>query len=603
MSGTLTLRPWRLEHDEQPPIIDMLDRVNRERGHFRDVLDSSLQEEIATTGALQLSDSEDEQEEIEAPATDGGLIYPSSREDLYRAKFDMLQKVSLAHNEVMMALDFISLLESKDSPAGKQTMSQFLRENVSAGTLGTDIWQRMPKDTAREAQDASLAYNVRMEALQKSADSILGAAKALEKSVKKETRYWNEILSVTEAGWNVCRLPGQRHKLGVRFGLSESSPEFSRGGIAALTADEDGAVSLDRGVEVRSRSVRVTIRQGREIIGCSKPVSIAGDGDAALEASIKHARDALFDEELFRELEREGRSLLALGVRQKSNTIAFPLLDGDSLLTLQFELLSRHEAAIETYAGSTSMSTLAQGTLCAAKLLLCQAHREQLERRSAIPAPISQARTERPLLRILRPLLALTQHRHSIQVLNDRFKILERVLQQAGVETKLQLADLRTTLSDMMDSATTLIDSLVAERSVEVVIELCPPGVLQTRRVAVRITSSVAPECETSFFLVATNVRDLHAGSIALAMIELDRVLANQLAKALAESSEQPWYVDDVDADLSREGLGITGVKDVQVVINGQTNVLDFTSSSFSRRWTLTEESETSIWQVWKELV
>ena len=105
-----------------------------------------MQEEIAAEGALELSESEaenedDDDQDVESKAR----IRPSSREDLFRVKYEMLEQVRAAEQDILMSLDFISLLLSKDAPKQAQsTISPVLKEAVPLGSLGTDLWQRMP---------------------------------------------------------------------------------------------------------------------------------------------------------------------------------------------------------------------------------------------------------------------------------------------------------------------------------------------------------------------------------------------------------------------------------------------------------------------------
>lgn len=128
----LAFQPWPLGKPEPPNIIDVLARVQVERGQlFRNITESSLQEEIAADGALSpdqsTSDDEDGEAEQKDSIKDGK---PVSREELQRAKFDMMQQVGIAHNEIMMALDFVSLLETEHAPQAQHTMSQALKDSV-----------------------------------------------------------------------------------------------------------------------------------------------------------------------------------------------------------------------------------------------------------------------------------------------------------------------------------------------------------------------------------------------------------------------------------------------------------------------------------------
>lgn len=68
-----------------------------------------------------------------------------------------------------------------------------------------------------------VAKGARMEALDAAADEILKAARKLEKEVRRETKYWREIVSVSDKGWPIQRLRQNTRYVpfGVRYGLPE----------------------------------------------------------------------------------------------------------------------------------------------------------------------------------------------------------------------------------------------------------------------------------------------------------------------------------------------------------------------------------------------
>ena len=228
----------------------------------------------------------------------------------------MINQVAIAHNEIMMAVDFVSLLESEHVAHAAQTMSVALKEAVPNKTLGTDLWEHMPVDEARLAQDRLLARNVKMRSLQQSADAILGAAKRLEDNVRKETQFWDQMLSISSKGWSICRLPNSKG-LGVRYGFSESSAEFSRRDIAALNSNEDGSVSLDRGFGTKPTGLKITVSRNGQVAGRSSLPSTSDESETTLEARIRHARDSIFDEELFREMMRESRTMASQALQSE----------------------------------------------------------------------------------------------------------------------------------------------------------------------------------------------------------------------------------------------------------------------------------------------
>lgn len=376
----LAFQPWPLEKPEPPNIIDVLARVQVERGQlFRNITESSLQEEIAADGALSPDQSTSEDEDGEAERNDSTKNgQPVSREELQRAKFDMMQQVGIAHNEIMMALDFVSLLETEHAAQAHHTMSQALKDSVPPKTLGTDIWAHMPVDEAKQAQDRVLARNVKMRSLQRSADDILGAAKRLEDNVRKETQFWDQMLSISGKGWSICRIPRTK-RLGVRYGFSESASEFSGRNIAALNSNSDGSISLERGFGSKPTGLRVSVVRDGQVVGKSYLSSTSDDSETTLEARIRHARDSIFDEELFREMTRESRTMSSMGVTMRGQTIRLPTVgdDGSDSTEILLDLVPLDQETGSQINTANPDDAVAQAMALAARLILSQAHREK----------------------------------------------------------------------------------------------------------------------------------------------------------------------------------------------------------------------------------
>ena len=124
--------------------------------------------------------------------------------------------------ETLYALDFVSLLLSKDTPRQAEiSMSPHLKQTVPIGSLGLDITRTpiRPESEKREAELVSQGW--KLEGLTSAADSLLRSATRLEKEMEQETRYWEQILAIKSQGWSICRLPRERHTLGVRYGFAE----------------------------------------------------------------------------------------------------------------------------------------------------------------------------------------------------------------------------------------------------------------------------------------------------------------------------------------------------------------------------------------------
>ena len=212
----------------------------------------------------------------------------------------------------MSSRDFLSLLMTKTNPSQAQnTISPQLRETLPIGTLGMD--KISPRDTrltiARRDDNKVVGKGWKIQALDRSVDSILAAATRLEKEIDCETKYWEEILAVDAKGWKTCKLPQERHTLGVRFGFFEAPPSFKNRSLAALQRRDDGSVYLDQGVsDPTPKRVLIRIETNGAVTGTLKPERAVPD-DAPLEALILRARNTILEEELWQELNREARSL------------------------------------------------------------------------------------------------------------------------------------------------------------------------------------------------------------------------------------------------------------------------------------------------------
>ena len=129
-----------------------------------------------------------------------------------------------AHNSALFALDLVSLLLTKENPTGAGlTLRQDLRDLVGIGTLASQkhAESNVTKDKLSELGEVAAGWNIL--AIDETRGSAQKAAELLDKEAQKEARYWADVLSVSERGWSVCRLPRERHTLGVRFGFNEGN--------------------------------------------------------------------------------------------------------------------------------------------------------------------------------------------------------------------------------------------------------------------------------------------------------------------------------------------------------------------------------------------
>ncbi|KAK5137554.1 hypothetical protein LTR08_008534 [Meristemomyces frigidus] len=601
----LSIKAFARGAPEETALKDVLGRVNLERGHFRHITEASLQAEVAGDGVLELTESEDEDEDDEKDDAEQVRGKPETREELFKAKVEMLQHVGAAEQDILMALDFISLLMSKDAPgSANATVSPALRQVVPLGTLGTDMWERMPVDRARQAQDELLATNVRMESLQQNADSLLAAASRLQANVRKETQYWNEILSISEKGWNVCRLPGQRYRLGVTFGFSESSPEFSRRGIAALNVGSDGTVALERGVGMRPKALRVLLKQGGDIVGSSTIPSSPDDGETTLEARIRYARDSLFDEELYHEMVRESRSLASLGISMKGTTISFlpfqcNISDATEVL---FELVPLDD--VYNYpARLQARGAMAQATGIVARLLLTQAHRERLQKRSEVPPPLSGRKDEAPVLPILRPVVSFLLHQSAQADANSYLDRVTGLLRAVDIDSTCEKASFKFAEADDLSDAGSLVTEFLHPWISNATLAITSKATALFD-ISIQLETTLVHNFGTAFILT-TSERSFRFGSIDELREAADAAVLSGLAKSLARFAGGDWQCDEREALLTKKNEHIDAeTAGVWVTLSGEAGTMSLNSADRKTSWSLQGESEqASIWDAFTKIV
>lgn len=85
--------------------------------------------------------------------------------------------------------------------------------------------ERSRREEQQKRQDL-VAKAARMEALDTATDEILKAAKSLEKEVRRETKYWQEIVSISDKGWPIHRMRSKA--LHAPFAVRYGAPEGAR---------------------------------------------------------------------------------------------------------------------------------------------------------------------------------------------------------------------------------------------------------------------------------------------------------------------------------------------------------------------------------------
>ncbi|KAJ5633436.1 Mediator complexsubunit Med17 [Penicillium lividum] len=430
MSDSFTL-PLRaaLEKQDRPDTLPVeISQINSHWGSFRDVNEEILRTKIAEEKERdEILESEDEDQ-------DNGDVDTTERlEQLYKKRADITQFAVQSHMEAMFALDFISLLLSKNAPRQAETsMSPYLKQIAPLGSLNADVVNPPPKPESALKDVASVSRGWRLQNFKSASSKLLKAASRLETEVASETRYWNEVLAVKNKGWKVCRLPRERQALGVQYGFLEATPVFRDRGLASLRRSEDGSLILDKGlIPSGARFVRVRVKQGSRIISGTRPCASNSTDAESIEHRILQARDSVFEEELFHELVREARSMASSGVTTRQNLIQVPASED---LEILLDLVDADENLDSDEDSTATDKLLADGLAHSLRILLSFAHRQNLRRRTQIPPPLTSKKRTTPEYHLLRPALAYFQHLAQLRQLESFLREIFGVLRSSGLD-------------------------------------------------------------------------------------------------------------------------------------------------------------------------
>ncbi|KAI4102121.1 MAG: hypothetical protein LQ339_004795 [Xanthoria mediterranea] len=527
----LSLRAWPSEDTSTESLSYLIARINEQRGSFRSVTEASLEEEIRAANVGEedhLPDDNDASQESHDANAKG--------EELAIAREDMIKRVSEAYNTCSQALDLVSLLLTSHTPkVAEATVSPYVKQTVSFGSLGAEIMHHTNGAGSQETSEDLVGLGWRMRSLTRSADSILTSATRLEQEMGRESTYWQQILEIKEAGWPVSRLPGDRQTLGVRFGFAEAHAEFRDRGLVALRRDADGNVELDHGQRWRGeKRIRVrVVKDGRVL--AEPPTNSMGD-DKTLSQRLLRARNSLFDEELYHELSREGRNLVSQAVRCVGPNICVPY-DADS----QIEISLVDVAMEEPLDVSCEDSSIPSAIAITLRLLLSHAHRQNLQRRLQPPPPITDTPIARPVYSLLRPILEIIQHQSARKTVEAEFTALNFALSSAGLpftteETSSSLHLNRATDDFPTDPSTarTLINRLIRPHHSQITLSLPKHTTLM-----LDVNTSVFPPTfGTSFQLTTTS------SAPGSAIADMPHVMPFPTIEALRKHI---WYVTSLD--------------------------------------------------------
>ncbi|PNP48576.1 hypothetical protein THARTR1_10315 [Trichoderma harzianum] len=407
----LSLRPFPVADQKPKNLAEFIARVNAQPGGFRSVTEDKLRED------LKSSENSDAAADHDEDMSDAG-----------------------AENDVAEKDPNVARMENP-TQAGL-TLSQQLREMVGIGTLGADRLHDSNSTPAKTKDQEAVAMGWTIMEINKTRDSAQEAAAFLEKEIGAESKYWEDIISVRKAGWSVCKVPQERHTLGVRFGFSEAAPEFKNNGLAPMRRGDNGLTDLDFGrLGGVSEALVVTYERDGKVLGRSTTRPASEDG--SLESRVLEARNTIFSQELWHELTKESRSLAAYDVKPKEKKLVY---QADDTTKITFELLPLESCP--SHDENLPENGLAEKTSMALHILLSYAHRSnELMRIRPVPPHISRTSRQQSYA-LLRPVLARTMYLKNIEESMQYVGSLVKTLQKAGLPSSVILRTTQASASD-----------------------------------------------------------------------------------------------------------------------------------------------------------
>ena len=275
------------------------------------------------------------------------------------------------------------------------------------------------------------------------------------------------------------------------------------------------------------------VKDGRVL---AEPLTRSTGDDTTLSQRLLRARNSLFDEELYHELSREGRNLVSQAVRCVGPSICVPY-DADS----QIEISLVDVATEEPLDVSCQDSSIPSAIAITLRLLLSHAHRQNLQRRSQPPPPITDTPIARPVYSLLRPILEIIQHQSARKTVEAEFTALNLALSSANLpftteETSSSLHLNRVTDDFPTDPSTarTLINQLIRPHRSQITLSLPKHTTLM-----LDINTSVFPPTfGTSFQLTTTS------SAPGSAIADMPHVMHFPTIEALRKHI---WYVTSLD--------------------------------------------------------
>ena len=237
-----------------------------------------------------------------------------------------------------------------------------------------------------------------------------------------------------------------------------AAPQFRDRGLAALRRSANG-VYLDLGMRSPiPRRLRVRIQHGDRALACSTFNKDQHNADQSVNREILRARNNIYDEELFHELNREARILSSHGVSSSGGVISISMGNGQHILV---DMISDDEPVPHVEEPENGIADIIVNVF---RILLSHAHRQTKHRRSNLPPPLTQQRPPRPFYPISRPVLAFFQHHSALEKWKLYLGDLARLLKKANVSLLIDSSSSWAELvkaTEIMQSSQSFADTFI----------------------------------------------------------------------------------------------------------------------------------------------
>ncbi|CAK7222006.1 RNA polymerase II mediator complex subunit [Sporothrix curviconia] len=482
-------RPWPLPSKQPANIGEFVQRLKFQGIDFRDLNEDTLRAQVEKEkGEEESAEKRKKKGVARAVASTGAKRdtshdRPHGLQEMIAKRDEILMSLEAAVQSGLIAVDFVSLLLSKDRPTqALQTLSPIVRDKAGIGTLSAGRIANAAQAaraiqsqagggfaggggvggvsaTGVPALDETTRFNAQrliehklecvgwqLLAMDRACEALKVGRKRLRGEMRREERYWAEVLAVRDKGWTLSRMPGHRRVLRVKFGFSEAAPDLQALSFAPLQRVKNGQVALDLSALGAPSAVVLTLRKtlpgsGKEVVGRSPLVTRLSDS-ASLEARLLEARNTVHAKELWRELGREARTMISHGVAFHDDAIVFPVgADTEGIITIEslYHRPSAHVSAGEKAKRAAEathdpqLSDMAAALVTSLQIFLAHGHRDHYRQRSAPPPP-SDAMPPPPTYYMLRPIVANLKYEKAIEHIAGYLSDVCGILHGVGLE-------------------------------------------------------------------------------------------------------------------------------------------------------------------------